>query len=88
MNKKNGGQAFPRPASEDKRDGTLSDGDRVVTEQGGMTMRQWYKGQALAGLLARGSSFVGNNREDVAKATGNYADAMIKEDEDAQKITS
>lgn len=66
MNKKDqGGQAFPVPA-----DATL-----------GLTVRQWYKGQALAGWLA---SFAGTSDHPIPEMTtklcAEIADAMIQED--------
>lgn len=51
---KNGGAAFPRPASEDTTCGTLPDGNRMVDGQDGMTLRQYYAAQALPGILAAG----------------------------------
>lgn len=40
--------AFPRPASEDKELGSLHAGDVPVEAQTGLTIRQFYAGQALA----------------------------------------
>lgn len=47
-----GGPAFPRPISEDRRHGDLPDGNEMIPEQPGMSLRQWYAGQALMGYLA------------------------------------
>jgi hypothetical protein len=45
MARKDGGPAFPRPASEADRDCT-------VHRQVGMSLRDWFAGQALAGIIA------------------------------------
>lgn len=78
-----GGSAFPR-APFDYTD-TGSDLDWNVREQTGMTLRDWFAGQALAGCLAMpegengsfhtncGDQFIG-----VAKYAYQMADAMIK----------
>lgn len=44
----NGGSAFPRPHSRKMLDG---EGEDYEAEYG-MTLRDWFAGQALAGLLA------------------------------------
>lgn len=51
----NGGAAFPRPTSVDHTSGDLTDGNRQVEEQQGMSLRDWFAGQALSGLIAAGS---------------------------------
>lgn len=48
--KPDGGPAFPRPASEFTKNGSLADGNDAVPSQGGMTLRDWFAGQFLAGL--------------------------------------
>ena len=66
-----GGPAFPRIAN-------LS-----VEKMDGMTMRQWYKGQALIGLVIateNPNQPLGWSVEMVASAAGDYADAMLAED--------
>ena len=51
MNKRDGGAAFPGvPFDYTRRDGTLAHGD------GGMSLRDYFAGQALAGLNALPSS--------------------------------
>lgn len=47
-----GGPAFPRPVSEDTTQGTQLEGNRTVSKQDGMSLRDWFAGQALVGLLA------------------------------------
>lgn len=44
--------AFPRPASEDRTDGTLPDGDDVIPAQEGMGLRDYFAAKALAGVIA------------------------------------
>ena len=75
---KNGGPAFPRRQHNSRR---MPDGLRIQGHTGhpGMTMRQWYKSQALIGILASGPHDC-NIRELVYEA-GQYADAMIAEDQ-------
>lgn len=52
MKKDNSGPAFPILAPTGK---THGDGRPEMKPVGGMTMRQYYAGQALIGLLARGN---------------------------------
>ena len=63
---KNGGQAFP---VQDMR------GDEP-----GMTLRDYFRGQALAGLLASGA-VLAMSPEEVARKTSELADAMLAERE-------
>lgn len=68
-NKNDGGSAFPSH-------GTMGE---VVCE--GMTLRDWFAGQALIGL-ARSEHFESNLKLDVlAKFCYEYADSMIAERE-------
>jgi hypothetical protein len=75
---KDGGPAFPRA-------GFWSDGGPCATDtqpQGGMSLRDWFAGQALAGMLAGGfgdtvpHDDVGGG-SDAAYFAFQYADAMI-----------
>ena len=79
--KDEGGAAFPRSATslvvgKDR----LSGAPIVQSDRGapGMSMRQWYKGRAMQGLLA------GNPLKDfpqtIAEASALLADAQIAED--------
>ncbi len=46
MRKDDGGPAFPRPVSEDTTNGTLSDGNDVVSAQEGMSLRDYFASNA------------------------------------------
>lgn len=48
-----GGPAFPRPASEDRSQGDLTEGNRVVEEQRGMSLHDYYAAEALAPCIAQ-----------------------------------
>lgn len=82
--KNNGGPAFPFNY---EIGFDMPDGKRVSTKAAnpGMTMRQWYKGMALQGLM----SMVSNRRDHLsadekvdvmAKEAGLVADALLAED--------
>ena len=64
MKKNDGGFAFPVP------------NDANTNGQGGMTLRDWFAGQALAGLYA--DSNVNISAEKAAEAVYKTADAMLK----------
>jgi hypothetical protein len=65
---KDGGAAFPQ----------------TIPNAGGMTVRQWYAGQAMAGLMMKYSlqqkHFEIGDMETVAKYSFMFADAMLAED--------
>lgn len=48
-----GGPAFARPASEYTRNGTCPDGNDARDAQGGMSLRDWFAGQALAAIVSK-----------------------------------
>ena len=52
----------------------------------GMTMRQYYKAMALQGIITTPNDLKinGNKPEDVVRVAAIYADAMLKEDEEAK----
>jgi hypothetical protein len=54
----------------------LDDGNDAIREQAGMSLRQWYAGQALVGLLARRAGEVGHH--ELAETAFAIADAMIR----------
>lgn len=70
-------QAFPRPVSESPN------GDIEYAELG-MTLRDYFAGKAMAGLIASHAhpqSFGYPDPEEVANWCGRYADAMLAERE-------
>lgn len=73
---KDGGPAFPRPASTDEHEGPCN----VYQDQQGMTLRDYFAAKALQGLLA---SFAGVDcrmpePEKFAADAYAQADAMLK----------
>lgn len=70
----NGGPAFPRPTYES------SGGGMVVTHRNGMSLRDWFAGQALTGLASVPCG-LGATEAEVAKSDAErayaYADAML-----------
>lgn len=79
MRKDDGGPVFPQPALSHVVD-RVRDG-RVVSLMAGMTMRQWYKGQALTNeyITTRIGDY--DKARHIAEYCGEVADAMIAEDE-------
>lgn len=69
---KDGGPAFPRAMGEVNHG--QGEGEYNGAQKG-MTLRQWYAGMALQGMLAYGSGVCGNDA--VVKAAFDYADAML-----------
>jgi hypothetical protein len=69
--------AYPRPGHYSS--GGPRENDNVP--QTGMSMRQWYKGMALSGLLAGDTSCFGEDVEKHVKMAAELADASIREDE-------
>lgn len=70
----NGGPAFPQ----DER----HDNGELFRQHGGMTLRDWFAGQALAGMLAFPGAVNGSREKSgvgVARAAYVYADAMLAE---------
>ena len=67
-----GGSAFPRT----KSTGDLSNSNTEIISTGGMSLRDWFAGQALVGLLTQpAEAEFGPNH--FAKAAYEMADAMI-----------
>lgn len=64
-----GGSAFPRPAS--------AIGGETCDEQAGMTLRDWFAGQALAGIMARPAHSDGLDKTERCIWAYEHADAMI-----------
>lgn len=68
MAKPKSAPAYPRPASQDE------------FAQDGMTLRQWYAGRAMQGILSSSSNRGGNKRI-IAEAAFKMADAMLEYEE-------
>lgn len=51
-----GGWAFARPVSEDRSSGDQPDGNDTIPSQNGMTLRDYFAGQAMSGFLAAHAS--------------------------------
>jgi hypothetical protein len=73
----NGGPAFPVPPASALGTGDPRDGVAVVHAQEGMTLRDWFAGQALQGLLSHPE--IGNTLGDekIAAFAWAQADAML-----------
>lgn len=70
-----GGPAFPRPASEYTKNGTLSDGNDAIDPQGGMSIRDFFAAKALEAILFERGSYIGF--EEKAESAYRWADAML-----------
>lgn len=85
MKKDNSGSAFPRPYSK------MTDPDLPIDEfmkeqlaQKGMSLREWYAGMALQGLLSNTvliASMGQVTKDAFSKWAFMYADAMLEEGE-------
>lgn len=51
-----GGPAFPRPCSEDRKNGDQPDGNSTLDEQDGMTLRDYFAAKAMQALLQNPAS--------------------------------
>ena len=78
--KYDGGQAFPGPGPLYNDMGDLTDAEF------GMSLRDYFAGQALAGLLAGAPHHfpIGAPSEQIANAADDLADAMIAAREEAE----
>ena len=74
MTIRDGGPAFPRPVSEDRAQGDQPDGNRTIGEQSGMTLRDYFAGQAIAGFVGSPADFAFDS---AARMAYDIADAMI-----------
>lgn len=72
MSERDGGPAFPAPSEDDDRTG-----EPYVVGFPGLSMRDWFAGQALAGALANFASRL--TYEEVARRAYLIADEMLKE---------
>ena len=78
-NDKSGGSAFPRLELKKREDGAA-----IMVAVEGMSLRAWYAGMAMKGMLASSSvwgSAVFDNPDRCAKWAFGFADAMIAEGE-------
>lgn len=77
MSKNDGGAAFPQLSIESgQRDGHGDLIEPFTTTQGGMSLREWYAGMALQGILA-GNPDADCGPDGYAADAYLYADAMI-----------
>lgn len=75
--KDNGGPAFPQfDVVAGERDGHGDAIEAYTVATGGMTLRDWFAGQAMAGLLANPQT--GENSQAVIHAAFAAADAMLE----------
>lgn len=82
--KPDGGPAFPNGLVADDVEWTGAENDIKVVNSfqsahGGMTMRQWYAGMALQGLLAcpEPEEFKDHDGRDYVRLAFRYADVML-----------
>lgn len=66
-------QAFPCPAPI-----INGNGDPIYTDQPGMTLRDWFAGQAMNGILSTETEEYGYSVEAGARQAYLVADAMLK----------
>ena len=73
-----GGPAFPTPMVNSPNDGVVP--VTAFGEFGGITIRDYFAGKALTGLLAMcaGEGVVCGTYDDAAKVAYKHADAMMK----------
>lgn len=75
--KKDGGPAFARPYAEAK---LLHGRDQYFFAQDGMSLRDWFAGMALQGMLSN-QYVTKKSYEEVVTGSYAYADAMLEERE-------
>lgn len=63
-----GGPAFPHPGSSNP----------PIPAHGGMSLRDWFAGQALAGMAASGRTLDPRTRGDTATLAYRLADALLR----------
>ncbi len=69
-----GGPAFPQAVADGHNEGVTFSCD--MEDGGGMSLRDWFAGQALAGLASKGVE-EGAVASEIAQASYRIADAMI-----------
>lgn len=85
MSARDGGPAFPIPIAGCADGGVYNALEQSSGELGGMSVRQFYKAQALAAVVAiahaeNWAQFGDKWRYGVAQECADYADAMLAED--------
>lgn len=72
-------RAFPRPGNVDPTQGTLEEGDHYIAEQNGMTLRDYFAGQAMQGLISGTPRAWDDDSEPVQRSDADLlaADAVI-----------
>lgn len=87
MARDNGGPAFPGKQSADLEAVQLlrdtagisyQDGKKLLSEHGGMSLRDWFAGQALAGLCGNAEEARAMRKISLAETLGIYADASYR----------
>lgn len=66
-----GGAAFPCETY------GLRNGKETTIPTNGMSLRDWFAGQALIGIMSNYTTAIGATDADVARAAYDYADAML-----------
>lgn len=69
---KDGGPAFAKPGRAN------SVGEKVEDAQIGMSLRDWFAGQALAGLCANTHAWEEVSQSEFARRSYEHADAMLQ----------
>lgn len=72
-----GGPAFPLPMVETKESGIIDAGEYSGGENSGMSLRDWFAGQMLVGLIGRHSSLNGDAHKSLTAMAYQIADAML-----------
>lgn len=83
--KDTGGSAFPQSFATDKNGGMYTASDKYGAEAGGMTLRDYFAGQALAGIAAclppNSNYWTGDPPTEIVKQAYKLADAMLAQKE-------
>lgn len=74
---KDGGPAFPRPASKGINYLTGEE-EAIVDPQRGMSLRDWFAGMALQGMLSDSHEQANKDILFLSESAYGYADAMLR----------